>query len=296
MCILRCTVFSARMWGLCTLVAALLVLGFDSARAQTAGGHWTVSAVDGTATITSHGGEGFAVSRGQPVGANTTIVTDEDGTVVLTRRGDSITVYPNSRMTVPADAGTEELGILQSLGTLLFRMETRESRDFEVNTPYLAATIKGTTFTVVVERTLATVSVAEGMVLVAPVYGARSEVVHPGWTATVRTGRDSVQLTESDASRTSRTKGVMDTGVSNSDISGSDDTRSGQSNSDNTRSDDTGSGRSNSDNTGSDNSRSDRSKSDNKGSNGKRSDGSGAGGVDPAFGKLLFGSGNMYRG
>ena len=79
MCILRCTVFSARMWGLCTLVAALLVLGFDSARAQTAGGHWTVSAVDGTATITSHGGKGFAVSRGQPVGANTTIVTDEDG-------------------------------------------------------------------------------------------------------------------------------------------------------------------------------------------------------------------------
>jgi hypothetical protein len=302
MCILRCTVFSARMWGLCTIAAALMVLGSVSARAQTASGHWTVSAVDGTATITSHGGEGFAVRRGQPVGASTTIATDEDTTVVLTRRGDSITVYPNSRMTVPASTGAEELGILQSVGTLLFRMETRESRDFEVNTPYLAATIKGTTFTVVVEQSRATVSVTEGMVLVAPVYGGRSEMVHPGWTATVRTGRDSVQLTERNLSRKSRTGGVVESDgtvsdSSNSDSSGSDNSRSDRSNSDNSGSDNSRSDRSNSDDTGSDNAGQGKSNSDNNGSDGKKSDASGAGDpADPASGKLLFGGGNVDKG
>jgi hypothetical protein len=161
--IFRYTMCSTYIRGLGALAAALMLLAFVSARAQTAGGHWTVSAVDGTATITGHGSEGFAASRGQPVVAGTTIATDDDGTVVLTRRGDSITVYPNSQMTVPASTGTEELGILQSFGTLLFRMETRESRDFEVKTPYLAATIKGTTFTVTVGKASAAVSVTEGI-------------------------------------------------------------------------------------------------------------------------------------
>jgi hypothetical protein len=206
--IFRYTMCSTYIRGLGALAAALMLLAFVSARAQTAGGHWTVSAVDGTATITGHGSEGFAASRGQPVVAGTTIATDDDGTVVLTRRGDSITVYPNSQMTVPASTGTEELGILQSFGTLLFRMETRESRDFEVKTPYLAATIKGTTFTVTVGKASAAVSVTEGMVLVEPVFGGRREMVYPGWTATVDIGSKNIRLAENRRSMTDEIAGT----------------------------------------------------------------------------------------
>jgi hypothetical protein len=167
------------------LTAALIVFGFLSARAQTAGDHWTVSTVDGAAMLTGDGGEGYAASPGQPVTAGTTIMTEDDGTVVLVRRGDSVTVYPNSEMTIPAGSGAGEPGILQDIGKLLFRMETRESRDFEVRTPFLAATIKGTTFTVVVEPTRATVSVAEGLVRVEAARGMDSAMVGAGKEATV---------------------------------------------------------------------------------------------------------------
>ncbi len=128
--------------------------------------------------------EQYAASRGYPVPAGTTIVTGDEATVMLVRRGDSITVYPNSEVTIPEDAATGRLGVMQNFGTLLYRMETRESRNFEVRTPYLAATVKGTVFTVVVASNHAQVSVAEGMVRVTSAHNERSEMVREGWTAT----------------------------------------------------------------------------------------------------------------
>ena len=149
------------LW-LYALAAALILVGPFSVRAQTAGGSWTVLAVDGAVVAVGSGSERVAVGPGQPVGDGTSIGTSADGTIVLTRRGDTITVYPNSEMTIPDTTGTGGPGVLQDFGKLLYRMESRESWDFRVHTPFLAATVKGTTFTVVVEQTRATVSVAEG--------------------------------------------------------------------------------------------------------------------------------------
>ncbi len=176
------------------LAVALAAGLLDSVPAHAAGGHWTVSSVVGVAMVTHNGGPRQPLSPGQPVVAGCTVVTDDDSAVVLTRRGDSITVYPNSEMSIPAASGTDELGVVQSIGKLLFRMETRESQDFEVRTPFLAATIKGTTFTVNVTQTHATVSVAEGSVHVAAARGGRSEMVRPGWSATVEFDREFVDV------------------------------------------------------------------------------------------------------
>ena len=184
------------------LAAALTVCACSFALAQAAGGHWTVSAVEGAAVMIVAGGEEYAAQRGYPVTAGTTMVTGDDGTVVLIRRGDSITVFPNSEMTIPVVSGEGEPGVLQSIGKLLFRMETRESRDFEVRTPFLAATIKGTVFTVDVGRTRATVAVTEGLVRVVAARGGRSEAVRPGWSATAEFGNDLVELGKNSRSRT----------------------------------------------------------------------------------------------
>lgn len=226
MCVLRCSIYLLNVRRLYALAAAIVAFGVLSAQAQTDGGHWTVSRVDGAAMVTGDGGEAFAASRGQPVTAGTTIVTEDDSAVVLTRRGDSITVYPNSEMTIPATSGTDEPDVLQNIGRLLFRMETRESRDFEVRTPFLAATIKGTTFTVAVEQTRAAVSVTEGLVRVEAAHGGRSEMVRPGWTATVEVDREFVGLA---MGQKSVTNNVAETGDSTADESMSGSATTGDS-------------------------------------------------------------------
>lgn len=203
--------------------------------AQAAGGHWTISAVDGAAMVIIDEVEQYAASRGYPVPAGTTIVTGDDGMVVLVRRGDSITVFPNSEVTIPEDPAGDRLGVLQSFGELLFRMETRESRNFEVRTPFLAATVKGTVFTVVVESTRATVSVSEGMVRVTPARGGRSDVVHAGNRAAVtaananRVTIEKLRLRDSSIWSKGRGRGVVGQDPSRDGRAGSGHSQDGDS-------------------------------------------------------------------
>lgn len=170
-------------------VSALLVLASLVTEAKAADG-WAVDSAEGKVTI-----NGQVPGLPAPaIGPGTVIETGANGKVILMRPGDSITVYPNSRMSVPA-AGGGEAGILQTLGKLLFRMESRESRDFEVKTPYLAAAIKGTTFTVEVDDDDAGVEVEEGSVLVTANRSGQAVYVGPGQRASVsRDSGDSVRV------------------------------------------------------------------------------------------------------
>lgn len=242
--------------------AVLATLGFcllTFLPAQAAGGHWTISAADGAAMVIVDEVEQYAASRGYPVPAGTTIVTGDDGMVVLVRRGDSITVFPNSEVTIPEDPAGDRLGVLQSFGELLFRMETRESRNFEVRTPFLAATVKGTVFTVVVESTRATVSVSEGMVRVTPTRGGRSEMVRPGWTATGQLGGNYVELAPR---RESRVTTLIDPSAADSAHSTSEAPSAGASKDDRPADGGSKSGKSKPDKSGTDKSKPDKSESD----------------------------------
>jgi len=183
---------------------------------------WTVASSEGAVMI-----DGKTVEMsGAAVGQGTVIETGADGNVVLTRPGDSITVFPNSKMSVPETASAGEPGILQSLGKLLFRMESRESRDFKIETPYLAAAIKGTTFTVEVESEDATVEVLEGSVLVSANRSGQSSYVGPGEQASVAgDGGDAVQVSKTgddgvvDNSQRTGSEGSMEKS-SSGDLSG----------------------------------------------------------------------------
>lgn len=221
--------------------AAILSIALPSSRTAAGGiGNWTLVSVQGTVTV-----DGDAV--GAPnlkLAQGTLLETGSDGKAVLTRPGDSITVYPNSRMAIPRTDNGEEAGVMQMLGKLLFRMESRESRDFEVKTPYLAAAIKGTTFTVEVNGEDAAVEVAEGSVLVSSNRSGQSAYVGPGERASVSSDHaDSVQLSDDDGIE-SGGEGVRD-GTSDSRADdGADDSsgKSGSSDGSNSGSDDNGSG------------------------------------------------------
>lgn len=185
----------ARRGGAIALIAAAvfsLTAVFEAEAAEA--GNWAVASTEGAVTIDGNA----AGSSVATVGPGAVIETGMDGNVVLTRPGDSITVFPNSKMSVPAGDKGGEPGILQTLGKLLFRMESRESRDFRVDTPYLAAAIKGTTFTVEVDDDDATVEVEEGSVLVTANRSGQSAYVGAGERASVGgDSGDSVQVSES---------------------------------------------------------------------------------------------------
>lgn len=172
---------------------AALTAAFEAKAAE--GGNWMVASAKGAVTIDGQAA-GASVST---IGPGAVIVTGADGNVVLTRPGDSITVFSNSKVSVPAGDSGGESGILQTLGKLLFRMESRESRDFRIDTPYLAAAIKGTTFTVEVDDDDATVEVSEGSVLVTANRSGQAAYVGPGEHASVGgDSGDSVRISDSD--------------------------------------------------------------------------------------------------
>jgi hypothetical protein len=156
-------------------------------------GAWVLATVEGNVDIDGK----TAGSTGATIDQESVIETGADGNVVLTRSGDSITMFPNSKMSVPVNDNGEDPGVLQTLGKLLFRMESRESRDFRIETPYLAAAIKGTTFTVEVNDDDAAVEVSEGSVLVTSNRSGQSAYVGAGERADVGgDGGDAVQISK----------------------------------------------------------------------------------------------------
>ncbi len=198
----------------------LLVSGsVPAARAGEAAGSWHVTQISGSARL-RHGLEGWQnITQGLAIAPGTTIETGADGRAVLTSGKDVVTVAPSSRVAVPADRQAGKgADFLQTLGTLLFDIEHNPARHFEVDTPYLAAVVKGTAFTVTVRPDGGAVQVTRGAVQVASslapdialvrpgqiarvpaVRGSRMTITDRGHTAIVpRTGKSKAELTEPD--------------------------------------------------------------------------------------------------
>lgn len=164
-----------------TLAAFIAAMSAIPVASATGAGRWEVTMIKGDVTVN---GVTF-LAIGSSVVPGTSIETGRDGKLVLSRNGDTVTVFPSSKMSVPYRRNDEEPGILQNFGRLLFRMESRESRDFKVQTPYLAAAVKGTTFTVSVEPDGADVAVSQGSVQVTALSSGFTTMVGAGMTASV---------------------------------------------------------------------------------------------------------------
>ena len=147
------------------IVLAALLLGgtFGTAHAQT--GLWTVSEVSGRVTLKSDKGT-EPVSRGEAVHPGAVLETGPGARAVIVRGKNFVTVAPNSRVRVPA-AQTREAGlfdVLHEWGNAIFQIEKRPDPHFSVGTPYLAAVVKGTTFSITVSPEGTSLQVTEGAV------------------------------------------------------------------------------------------------------------------------------------
>ena len=176
-------------WIVPVVVAAGLVLTGATAASAEGERLWRVSDIKGSALVRIDGEKWTTLKRGDKVVPGTDVKTGTDGRIIMVRPGDSLDVAPNSYFNIPvkgqAGAKKPATHILQKMGTILFKITTRPDNPFTVQTPYLAAVIKGTTFTVSVDSNDAALHVSKGAVQVSSILSGQTALVRPGQTAAV---------------------------------------------------------------------------------------------------------------
>ncbi len=141
---------------------------------------WSVSESSGQVTIASTGLVKAAL-RGGSLATGDIVSTGRTGRAVLVRGEEYLIVAPNSRLRVadPVKSGGMTQ-IIEQFGNVIFKIKKMTMPHFAVETPFLAAVVKGTTFSVTVTDKGASVQVIEGRVEVATRDGGASYMVLPG--------------------------------------------------------------------------------------------------------------------
>ncbi|WP_269582403.1 FecR domain-containing protein [Roseibium sp. Sym1] len=136
-------------------------------------------------------GETVAVKRGMTVRKGWKVRTGS-GRVVIRRGGEKFVVSSGSVVTLePKGFLVKRMVVYQDRGTLEVDVKRRWYRHFKVETPFLAALVKGTRFKVRVTQNTASVNVGRGVVGVhdfasgdrANIGAGQSAATHPGRSA-----------------------------------------------------------------------------------------------------------------
>lgn len=168
----------------CALMAAL-ILGTASGASAADDGVWSVSKSSGEVWLATSGAQQVSLKQEETLKPGDTIRTGRNGRVLLVRGEETILISPNSVVGVPAEK-KEGLSttIIQQAGSILFEVEKRNVKHFEVETPYLAAVVKGTHFSVTVGAGSTKVGVLRGQVEVSDFRTGQIAQVMPGQVAT----------------------------------------------------------------------------------------------------------------
>ncbi|WFU75335.1 FecR family protein [Bradyrhizobium sp. CB2312] len=168
----------------CAFVAAL-ILGMASAAHAADDGVWSVSKSSGEVWLATDGAQPVSLNQDGTLKPGDTIRTGRNGRVLLMRGEETILISPNSVVGLPAEK-KEGLSttIIQQAGSILLEVEKRNVKHFEVETPYLAAVVKGTQFSVTVGAGSTKVGVRRGQVEVSDFKTGQIAQVMPGQSAT----------------------------------------------------------------------------------------------------------------
>ena len=134
------------------ILTAAFVLATAPAALAADGDSWIVGKSSGEVWLTSTAAQQASLRQEDLVKPGDTIRTGRNGRVLLMRGEETILVSPNSVIGVPAEK-KEGLSttIVQQAGSILLEVEKRNVQHFEVETPYLAAVVKGTQFRVTID-------------------------------------------------------------------------------------------------------------------------------------------------
>jgi hypothetical protein len=164
---------------------SMLAAFFVAAGPAHANEKWMLVQAVGEVSVAAPGTQPVAAKPSTPLPDGATVRTGPSGRAVLLRGRETIVMSPSSALTLPAGASRDFTKVRQQSGTLLFKIGKKPEAHFEVDTPYLAAVVKGTTFTVKVASAVASVHVLEGAVEVATADRKRSFLTRAGQISSV---------------------------------------------------------------------------------------------------------------
>ncbi len=167
------------------ILAMALALGAASIAHAGDGEAWSVGKSSGEVWMTTTGAQTVSLSQQDVLKPGDTIRTGRNGRVLLVRGAETILVSPNSVIGLPTE-NKDGLSttIVQQAGSILLEVEKRNVKHFEVETPYLAAVVKGTQFRVSVNAASTSIEVIRGQVEVADFRSGQVAQVMPGQLAT----------------------------------------------------------------------------------------------------------------
>src|SRR4051812_24895931 len=169
------------------LTAAFVVMAASSALAAD-DGSWKVSKSSGEVWLSGSGVQPASLKPEETLKPGDTVRTGRTGRVLLQRGEETILISPNSVVGLPAEKKDGlATTIVQRAGSILLEVEKRNVKHFEVETPYLAAVVKGTQFRVTVGARSTSVDVVRGQVEVADFKTGQIAQVMPGQHATTLT-------------------------------------------------------------------------------------------------------------
>ncbi|MBI1252142.1 MAG: hypothetical protein GC189_11785 [Alphaproteobacteria bacterium] len=144
------------------LFAAFFVWSAPAAHAQE--GPWRLTAREGVVRVAEPGQGAREGEARQVLAPGATVTTGARSRATIENGVQRMEMTANSRLTIAANSSSSSTRILQDLGSVLFRVDRRPEQHFRVETPLLAAVVKGTTFTVTANAEQDAVHVAHGLV------------------------------------------------------------------------------------------------------------------------------------
>ena len=166
------------------LIGAILIVFATPAFAKD--GAWILTQKSGDVRVLRSGLQPASVQVRAALSPGDLVATGANGRAMLTRGDDYVVVAPGSRLLLPKEQQAKGLTrLIQQVGTMLYKVKHTGVPHFAVDTPMLAAVVKGTTFTVIVDENRAAVQVTDGVVEVSAAAGTARRLVQRGMTVYV---------------------------------------------------------------------------------------------------------------
>jgi hypothetical protein len=147
---------------------------------------WHVSNAFGNVWVTVGGVQHASLSHSRILKPGDSMHTGQNGRALLVHGQEYILISPNSAIEIPRETKQGLMTtIIQTAGSIVLEVEKRNVKHFEVETPLLAALVKGTKFRITIEKNSSYVDVLRGEVEVSDFRSGQYALVEPGQTAKV---------------------------------------------------------------------------------------------------------------
>jgi hypothetical protein len=147
---------------------------------------WHVSNAFGNVWVTVGGVRQASLSQARILKPGDSISTGQNGRALLVHGEEYMLISPNSAIEIPKEKKQGLLTtIIQRAGSIVLEVGKRNVEHFEVETPLLAALVKGTRFRVTIDKNNSYVDVLRGQVEVSDLKSGQYALVQPGQTAKV---------------------------------------------------------------------------------------------------------------